>query len=91
MQFYSGTIPGYREFLDKHVECHIDLETDLSATKEAVDRHRDQGLRLEKKYNTIVRMVSALDVVDATADQLKTLAHMWVCKCQKCVYYSSQD
>ncbi|KAG1712546.1 hypothetical protein DVH05_000288 [Phytophthora capsici] len=91
MQFYSKTIPDYRVFLDKHVECHIGMETDLSVTEEAIDRHRDQGLRLEKKYNMIVRMMSALDVVDAMADQLKTFTHTWVCKCQKCVYYSSED
>ncbi|EGZ17711.1 hypothetical protein PHYSODRAFT_502162, partial [Phytophthora sojae] len=73
---------------DEHIERFIAMEADPSTPHDTLMNHYKEGLDLQKRYNVVADLATAMDRVDIQADQLKDQAR-WTCSCEKCAYYRS--
>ncbi|EGZ05201.1 hypothetical protein PHYSODRAFT_534633 [Phytophthora sojae] len=64
------------------------MEADPSTPHDTLMNHYKEGLDLQKRYNIVADLATAMDRVDMLADQLKDQAH-WTCSCEKRAYHRS--
>ncbi|EGZ06480.1 hypothetical protein PHYSODRAFT_341739 [Phytophthora sojae] len=83
MMRWLETCMELSEEQDEHIERSIAMEADPSTPHNTLMNHYKEGLDLQKRYNVVADLATAMDRVDMLADQLKDQAH-WTCSCENC-------
>ncbi|EGZ12249.1 hypothetical protein PHYSODRAFT_456793, partial [Phytophthora sojae] len=75
LKFINSNLLRYREEQDEHIERFIAMEAEPSTPQDTLMNHYKEGLDLQKHYNVVADLATAMDIVDMLADQLKDQAH----------------
>ncbi|GMF29284.1 unnamed protein product [Phytophthora fragariaefolia] len=67
----NANLLRYREEQDEHIERFIAMEADPSTPHVTLMNHYKEGLDLQKRYNVVDDLATAMNKVDMLADQLK--------------------
>ncbi|KAG1712390.1 hypothetical protein DVH05_000138 [Phytophthora capsici] len=77
--------------MDSHVEEFIAMKADSSVNADRIEKHRLEGFIAEIRYHRMSRLSIATGIVDMLVVYLENKLPRWLCKCDSCAYYRSDQ